>query len=76
MDKLTQEERRARIAHLEQELSILRAQEVEELGFDAQTVIEECRTLKKAHRPMDAVRLYRNKIGCGLREAHDSVQAM
>jgi hypothetical protein len=76
MSKLTREERRARIAQLEQELSILRAEEAEELGFDSQAVIEECRALKKAHRPMDAVRLYRNKTGCGLREAHDVIQAM
>jgi ribosomal protein L7/L12 len=76
MDKLTREERRARIHQLEQELAMLRAQEVEEQGADSQDVLEACRALKRANQPMQAIRLYRDKMGCGLREAHDAVQVL
>jgi ribosomal protein L7/L12 len=76
MEKLTTAARRARIAALKEELAELYAQESAESGAEAQAVIEECRTLKRAHKPIDAVKLYRNKMGCGLREAHDFVRTL
>ncbi|HDR9103347.1 hypothetical protein [Paraburkholderia sp. A3RO-2L] len=61
---------------MEHELAVLRAQEVEEQGADCQAVLEACRALKRANQPMQAVRLYRDKMRCGLREAHDAVQVL
>lgn len=76
MENLTREERSARIAQLEQELSILRAQEAVEFSVDERAVVEECSALKRARQVIEATKLYRRKMGCGLREAHDAVQAM
>lgn len=76
MENLTREARSARISQLTQELLVLREQEAAEFSVDEKAVVEECRALKRAHKDMEATKLYRSKMGCGLREAHDAVQSM
>lgn len=74
--ELTREERKRRIIELEQELVALRAQESKEAGVDEKAVINECRTLMRANKRVEATKLYRSKMGCGLREAHYAVMSM
>lgn len=76
MSTLTRDERIARIAELEQELAVLRAEEAAEHTVDEKAIVAECLALKNSGKSIDAVKLYRNKMGCGLREAHYAVQAL
>ena len=70
---MTSEQRRARIAELERELAELRRLELTGSGVDRETLLNECRLLKRAGRVIDAIKHYRTKIGCGLVEARDTV---
>jgi len=76
MEQMTPEARRARIVQLEQELAELRQQELAEKDAHQQTIIEQCRVLKRANKEMQAIKLYRDKMGVGLREAKDYVDSM
>lgn len=76
MEQLTREERQAHIVQLETELAELRRQELDEKNADEQDIIEQCRTLKRANKEMQAIKLYRAKMGVGLREAKDYVGSM
>lgn len=76
MEQMTPEERRARIVELERELAELRRQELDEKNAAEQAIIEECRALKRANKEMQAIKLYRDKMGVCLREAKDYVDSM
>jgi ribosomal protein L7/L12 len=73
---MNKEQRRARIAELERELAELRKQESEDLGYDHEALLSECRVLKRDRKAIEATKLYRAKVGCGLREAHYAIEAL
>lgn len=70
------EQRRERIAELESELRRLRAEEARYMRLDLDVVNAECKKLKEDGRPIEAAKLYRDRIGCGLSEARDAVGAL
>lgn len=74
--QLTPEQRRIRIKELEAELSKLRALEAADKEVDIRQLRIDCLALKNAGKSMDAITKYRYAMGCGLREAHDAVQAL
>ncbi|KVP96724.1 hypothetical protein WJ96_05725 [Burkholderia ubonensis] len=76
MEKMTSEQRRARILELQTELNRLRAEELIELGteVDYKLVMSECRELVQKGDRVKAVNHYRLKTGSGLREAYDVMQ--
>jgi len=76
MENLSSEARRARIVQLEEELAELRRQEIAEEVEEKQATIEQCRVLKRAGQHIQAVKLYRHKMGVGLREAHDYIEKL
>lgn len=42
-------------------------------GKDLQALLAKCREMHACGNGIEAIKLYRNKAGCGLREAHDAV---
>ena len=76
MNAMTPEARRARIAELRAELAKLLDQEHAACFMDVSYVKAECRAMKSSGQAVAAVKHYRDKVGCGLREAHDVVMAM
>jgi ribosomal protein L7/L12 len=76
MEQMTREQRRERIVQLERELAELRQQELAEKDADQQAIIEQCRVLKRSNKEMQAIKLYRDKMGVSLREAKDYVDSM
>ena len=73
---MTSLERQARIAELVRELAELRKQESEELGYDHEALLAECRALKRNQKRVEAVKLYRSKVGCGLGDARFAIDAL
>ena len=68
--------RHARIIELQRELQDLMLEEEQAAQVDSRSLREECLRMKQAGRAVQAVKHYREKVGCGLREAHDVVMAL
>lgn len=74
---MTPTERQARITALRKELAELLDEEAAEAGIaNMSTLKEECVALIRQNKAVEAVKLYRMRVGCGLRDAHDAVTAM
>lgn len=73
---MTSQQRRVRIAELELELAELRRQELCANGADCEALLEQCRTLKRDGKPVEAIKHYRNACGSTLVEARDAVIAL
>lgn len=70
------EQVRENIACLERQLVDLRRQEVELVGFDRAGLIDQCRRLKLDGKRVEATKLYREKMCCGLRDAHYAIEEL
>ena len=68
--------REARLFELRRELQALMLEEEQAAGVDSQVLREQCREMKLAGRAIEATKLYRQRVGCSLREAHVVVQAL
>ncbi len=70
------QERTERIAELKAELAELLREEAEIAAIDHAGLADLCREKKLNGERIEAVKLYRNKTGCGLREAMYAVDAL
>lgn len=70
----TAEERRIRIAELQAELAQLMREETEAKLADGSALIAECVRMADAGQKIEAVKLYRNRMGTTLREALDAIE--
>lgn len=75
---MTPQERRERISDLRIELGQLLLEEANEYGstLDGKEILEECKVLKKEGKVIEAIRLFREKVGCGLMEAKHAVEGI
>ena len=71
-----QHARTLRIRELQAELRALLDEEAAEVCKDLANVKAQCATMANAGRRIEAINLYRNKTGLGLREAMQVVDAM
>ena len=71
---MTREQRQTRIVELEIELAKLRREETEAALTDGEALIDECVKMTIDGRKVEAIRLYRNRMGVSLREALESVE--
>jgi len=68
--------RHARIIELQRELQALMLEEEQAAKIDSRGLRQECLRMKQSGQTVQAVKYYREKVGCGLREAHDVVMAL
>lgn len=70
------QERTTRITELKAELADLLREEAEAAATDFAGLSEKCKEMRNAGNRIEAVKLYRNRTGCGLREAMYAVDAL
>lgn len=74
----TDENLYARLQVLYQEIDAIHNEQLSRIGLvvNLAEVKAECRSIKSSKGVSSAVRVYRDKVGCGLREAHDVVMRL